>query len=463
MMNTDPHELAQVDWKNHIVRAGPHFQCLADKPDPGGYREQIEPWLSALFQAEHLNLLVGSGLTTAVARAAHAPLVDMSPTRFQCDYADAVQTAARKSATSLGREEPNIEDQVRVTSELIGGLRVLADGAGVGPDNGELCRSAARLLPEWEAALDEALSSFLKKILATERGIDTMLSDAANQDAEQVRRLLGGFLLPFASRTATRERTHIFTTNYDRLIEFGCDLLGLRVVDRFVGTLAPVFHSSRLGIDLHYNPPGIRGEPRYLEGVVRLTKLHGSVDWRNAIGPSGGLEVQRCGLPFGANNNHPDVPERAGERLLVYPNAAKDVETLEFPYAELFRDFAAAVCQPNAVVVSYGYGFGDDHVNRVLRNMLSIPSTHLVIISYDDAGGRLRTFCDRAGHEAQITLLVGSHFGDLTTLVTHYLPKPAIDRTTWRMVDLLNRRTRPKSERDSQWQEGSGTLEGEDS
>ena len=65
--------------------------------------------------------------------------------------------------------------------------------------------------------------------------------------------------MSFASRAASRERLHAFTTNYDRLIEHGCDLAGLRVVDRFVGALTPVFRSSRLELDLHYNPPGIRG------------------------------------------------------------------------------------------------------------------------------------------------------------------------------------------------------------
>ena len=236
----------------------------------------------------------------------------------------------------------------------------------------------------------------------------------------------------------------------------------MRIVDRFVGNLAPVFRSSRLGIDLHYNPPGIRGEPRYLEGVVRLTKLHGSLDWQRKHGPSGGQEIQRCGLPFGAPDDHPEVCEHPGRRLLVYPNPAKDVETIEYPYAELFRDFAAAVCQPNAVVVTYGYGFGDDHVNRVLRDMLSIPSTHLVVISYDNAAGRLRAFYDRAGREAQITLLVGAHFGDLAKLVDHYLPKPAIDRTTWRMVELLNRRERP-TKNDGLRQGTNEAPEGEES
>ena len=449
------------NWRKHVVRAGSHSRCVADEPVPDEHREQIEPWLSALFQAEHLNVLVGGGLTTAIAKAAGARDVDMRPAAFHGTYANEVKRAACGGAKRLGRDKPNIEDQVRTINELIGGLRILAGAAdGHDGDDDEPKPSAAAALREWRSALDTTLAGLMKKLLATERGIAAALSGAQHDASARVRRLLGGFLLPFASRTATRERTHIFTTNYDRLIERGGDLLGLRLVDRFVGSLAPVFHSSRLGIDLHYNPPGIRGEPRYLEGVVRFTKLHGSVDWRSVVQPSGGLDVQRCGLPFGAADNDPDVPAKTGEQLLVYPNAAKDVETLEFPYAELFRDFAAAVCQPNAVVVTYGYGFGDDHVNRVLRDMLSIPSTHLVIISYDEAGGRLKAFHDLTGHEAQITLLVGPHFGDLATLVEHYLPKPAIDRTTWRMVDLLNRRARPRSDDDRQ--RAHGGHEGEE-
>ena len=456
-----PDTLSRAEnWREHIVRAGSHSCCDADTPSPENHREHVEPWLSALFQAEHLNVLVGSGLTTAIAKAGGTAVVDMSPETFQCSYSDKVMDAARKGAKRLRRDEPNIEDQVRTINELIGGLRILAGAADAGDGNEGPGLDAATALQEWKSALDTTLAGLLQKLLGTERGIASALTGVQDHASGQARRLLGGFLLPFASRTATRERTHIFTTNYDRLIERGCDLLGLRVVDRFVGSLAPVFHSSRLGIDLHYNPPGIRGEPRHLEGVVRITKLHGSVDWRSAAGPAGVLEIQRCGLPFGAADDHPDVPAETGEQLLVYPNAAKDVETLEFPYAELFRDFAAAVCRPNAVVVTYGYGFGDDHVNRVLRDMLSIPSTHLVIISYDDAGGRLQAFHDRAGREAQITLLVGPHFGDLATLVGHYLPKPAIDRTTWRMVDLLNRRARPRS--DDGRRRAHETTEGEE-
>ena len=67
----------------------------------------------------------------------------------------------------------------------------------------------------------------------------------------------------------------------------------IRLIDRFVGNLSPIFRSSRLEIDLHYNPPGVKSEPRYLEGVVRFTKLHGSLDWIND-----GRDIRRIGIPF---------------------------------------------------------------------------------------------------------------------------------------------------------------------
>jgi hypothetical protein len=115
------------------------------------------------------------------------------------------------------------------------------------------------------------------------------------------------------------------------------------------------------------------------------------------------------------------------------------VETTAYPYAELFRDFAAALCRPNAALVLYGYGFGDDHINRVLADMLSLPSTHLVVFAYA-LDARVKGFLEKVARPAQVSLLVGPHFADLKQIVEHYLPKPAIDQITGRMAELLKAR-----------------------
>lgn len=428
-------------WKKNVVHAGTHKWSGDEPPNPDEHKKHVEPWLAALLQAEHLNLLIGTGLNLAIASLVGVKGSDMKLHFLQCNMADVINRAAKENAKRCHRGEPNIEDQIRVILELISGLRILAMiDESREQDKFQLKQLFRNLLEEWEKELDTTLLEFFKKILKAEREIKEVLETDSDQ-GKRARYILGSFLLTFASRAASRERLHIFTTNYDRLIEYGCDMLGLRILDRFVGQLSPVFRSSRLGVDLHYNPPGIRGEPRYLEGVVRLTKLHGSIDWCQEEGPSEHHEIKRYGIPFGAPESYFSLLSQRGKSLIIYPNPAKDMETLEYPYAELFRDFAAAICQPNTVVVTYGYGFGDDHINRILHDMLTIPSTHIAIISYDESGGRVQQFYENVGHKEQITLLIGSHFGDISTLVEqNYLPKPAIDKTTLRMVELINRR-----------------------
>jgi hypothetical protein len=403
----------------NLLRVSGRSQELgADAPEAHVLRKEIEPWLSAVFQSEHLSLLVGSGFPIAVAGEASVAAASMSPPTFSAPYNDKVAARAGALAADARRGAANIEDYVRAGLQLIGGLEVLEDDS----------------VESWRQELGTALGAFAASILAAERAIGESV-EAGTEAGEAAVSSLIAFFLSFASRAASRDRLNLFTTNYDRLIEYGCDLVGLRPVDRFVGGLAPRFRASRLEVDMHYNPPGIRGEPRYLEGVVRLTKLHGSVDWRYE-----NRELRRVALPFGSDTEAARLAERAYESLIVYPNPAKDVETLEYPYAELFRDFSAALCRPNSALVTYGYGFGDDHINRVIADMLTIPSTHLVIISYSDPGDRIEHFLGTVGHEPQVSVMVGARLGALRDLVTHFLPKPAIDAVIYRQAELHRRR-----------------------
>lgn len=432
-------------WGKHAYRVGTEENLKVSDPEKSieKQRKDIEPWLSAVFQIDHLSLLLGSGFTRAVAYQAGVEATDMSYNLDGFPFEKKLIKAIQDTAKKMNRGKANIEDQIRTTNTLLQALEILKDSR----------------IEELRKKIDEILKNLLESLLKTEREIRISVEKAANDNDKNVKPsdknesnddsssemnqnsdidaliMLVSFLLSFSSRVASRERLHIFTTNYDRLIEYGADLAGLHVLDRFVGALEPIFRSSRLDIDMHYNPPGIRGEPRYLEGIVRLTKLHGSLDWiyHNNF-------VRRVGLPFGATSNHPAITRNPSETVMIYPNPAKDRETAEYPYVELFRDYAAAVCRPNTVLVTYGYGFGDEHINRVIADMLTIPSTHLVIISYGDEEGRVSRFCEQAGRKAQISLLIGPHFGALPFLVEHYLPKPAIDRITIRQTEILRNR-----------------------
>ena len=417
------HDTSQSEDKPFQLAKGADCSWVEAGPfGPKTLRPRIEPWLTALFQSEHFSLLVGSGLTQAVHGIAtkEKKLINMDPVPFK-NFGDVITREANKSVKSAQRKKVNFEDQLRAASELLRGLEI----------------QQHKQAPDLKGELEEKIRSFAESIL---RGEFSLVSASTGKRKEAFNCFVS-FLMSFASRTGTRERLHIFTTNYDRYIEAGADVAGLRLMDRFVGTLAPIFRASRLDVDLHYNPPGIRGEPRYLEGVARLTKLHGSVDWVDYD-----RTVRRMGLPFGAQEIGPyltaaRLKETDALQLMIYPNAAKDRETADYPYVELFRDFATAVCRPNSTLVCYGYGFGDEHINRVIEDMLTIPSTHLVVISHDDPYDKImKRMYSKLGRRAQITLLIGDHLGDLKALVDYYLPKPAIDRTTIRMAKLLKDR-----------------------
>lgn len=402
-------------------------------------RSRIEPWLTALFQSEHLSLLAGSGLTHAVhGIAVGRPAAGMSGTVSEGAFKEHIQTAANASALAAGRKISNIEDQLRVANELLRGLQIM-----------ESSDQADAL----EEDLSKTLLTFADSILKSELGIAT----AQESQREQAFNSLIMFLMSFASRTGTRDRLNIFTTNYDRLIEVGAELAGLHLLDRFIGTLMPIFRSSRLDLDMHYNPPGIRGEPRYLEGVARFTKLHGSVDWMQV-----GDDIRRIGLPFGSDGigaylKTPGLGAARPHQLMIYPNAAKDRETLAYPYVELFRDLAAVLCRPNSTLVTYGYSFGDEHINRVIRDMLTIPSTHLVVISRDDTFGRILPFAEN--RKSQVSLLIGPLLANLTVLTEYFLPKAAIDRTTSRMSDLLKQRLGAEALHDAPTKDAQVDLE----
>lgn len=393
-------------------------------------REKIEPWLTSVFQSEHLSLLIGSGLSVALTDNGSM----MKRIEFEGNYKEKIKNKADEEAKNLGRGKANFEDDLRVAIELLKGYEIQNNEE-------ELNKLKEEINNKIKALLNTIINNekeYLEKINNNELNVNEN-SNENNNNNDQIKKgknlllQLEQFLLSFSTRTATRDRLNIFTTNYDRFIEYGLDEAGILILDRFIGKLKPIMRFHRIDLDYHYNPPGIRGEPRYVEGVVRLTKLHGSIDWKFE-----GDQIVRIPLPFGANINE-DFFADPFNKVVIYPNSAKAIETAFFPYSELFRDFSTAICCPNSVLVTYGYGFGDSHVNRIILDMLTIPSTHLVIISYDSANGRIENFIKQC-NEAQLTLLIGEELGNFENLTSYYLPKPAIDRITDRQVRLLEKR-----------------------
>ena len=67
------------------------------------YRDKIEPWLTAVFQSEHLALLAGTGLTSAVASLAEVNAPGMDRIEF-IEFGEQIKKSADLVLKSRGGE-----------------------------------------------------------------------------------------------------------------------------------------------------------------------------------------------------------------------------------------------------------------------------------------------------------------------------------------------------------------------
>lgn len=133
--------------------------CEGESFTKNELRAHIEPWLTSLFQSEHLSLLVGSGLTTAIQYAA----CEKSDNGMEEDssfsvFNDCIKKAANESAKRTGREKANTEDQIRIVNELIAGLSIVKDST----DFPELSTKLDLLCSELSAKLKSFTSNIFR-------------------------------------------------------------------------------------------------------------------------------------------------------------------------------------------------------------------------------------------------------------------------------------------------------------
>ena len=172
------------------------------------------------------------------------------------------------------------------------------------------------------------------------------------------------------TRPLNLKRANIFTLNYDTLVEQAADADGVVLIDGFVGTMRRTFRPESYDHDLYFPAETTEGRVHRLDRVLHLFKLHGSLTWT--------AEEPSWDNPYGIQSHGKELPD--GRPVLIYPTPAKWGEALGMPYAELLRRFAATIVRPQSVLLTIGYGFGDEHICAIVRQALAIPSFTLVVI-----------------------------------------------------------------------------------
>lgn len=234
--------------------------------------------------------------------------------------------------------------------------------------------------------------------------------DLPTEDKVEGLRTYNALVRKLLTRPLNLKRVNVFTLNYDTLVEQTADALGVVLLDGFVGTQSRVLRPESYEQDLYFPAETTEGRVHRFDRVLHLYKLHGSITW-TAADPT--LEN-----PYGVRSTA--FERQRTQPLVIYPTPTKYGETLGLPYSELFRRFANTVAQPQSVLFVIGYGFGDEHINTIIRQALAVPSFTLVIVDPLPRSAFVTTL--REQQDQRIWIVEGSQLGTLRGFVSRVLP-----------------------------------------
>lgn len=153
-------------------------------------------------------------------------------------------------------------------------------------------------------------------------------------------------------------RSVIFTTNYDLLLEQAFESLEVPFFDGFVGSHRPFFSRQTMEQD------GLQAQ------WALLCKLHGSINWRF---------VREKNMIVRSTSEE-------GVELLIHPSHLKYTESRRMPYFMMLDQLKGFISNHRKPVAFFvvGYSFSDEHVNdTIVDNLRANPSAVCYALQYD--------------------------------------------------------------------------------
>jgi hypothetical protein len=254
---------------------------------------------------------------------------------------------------------------------------------------------------------DTLASANRRELEAIEKAIRTTIAQAAKPAEDRIpERLPHHLLAQWLGRIDRKVPVELFTTNYDTLIERALEDERIPAFDGFVGSRRPFFAGTTL-VQHDTSPP---------RRWTRLWKIHGSINWHRELDPDDTLRITR------------EEEHIGGE--LIYPSAHKYDESRKQPYFAMLEHLGRVLNRrEETVLLTVGYGFGDQHINGVLYEALEArPRTHVISLQYaelPDAHELIR----RATHRHNLLVM-----GPDTAVI-------AGARAPWQLLEAVDERT----------------------
>lgn len=154
----------------------------------------------------------------------------------------------------------------------------------------------------------------------------------------------------------------VITTNYDRLVEYSCEMNGIRVDTLFVGKYICQFSPDESKYSFCKSIYKLKGQSRVeYSPKVTVLKPHGCLSW---------YQIDGCAR---------SVPHLEKDNcLIITPGINKYREGYNEPF-DTHRARANAAIDSALRYIIIGYGFGDDHLETHLLRQLNSNKPALII------------------------------------------------------------------------------------
>jgi hypothetical protein len=238
------------------------------------------------------------------------------------------------------------------------------------------------------------------------------------QGDHSVRDLYEMFYRKLVLRDRSLPRPWVFTTNYDVFNETAMDRLGIPYANGFSGVVERRFNPSTFRYALAEQFDVGSRQWGVIDAFVYLCKLHGSVSW---------TEDDHGLFPIRER-----WPAEDASKIMIYPTPAKQNASLASPYADLFREFQSRIVREQSVLITIGYAFGDQHINNIIYQGLTIPTFRLIVFASPDTPGEIAKL--GALRDPRIWILggdgptQGSRAHYFNTVVEHFMPQRPSER-----------------------------------
>ncbi len=205
--------------------------------------------------------------------------------------------------------------------------------------------------------------------------------------SQELIRLYKEFYLRIVKKTR-QAPVNIFTTNYDLYNENALDELGFMYNNGFLGSAQRIFNPNSYNYVVVENLGLSRDVWKSVSNYINLFKIHGSINWIKDEGTESDTpHIREKDIELIKRRNKHDS-------LMIYPTPQKDRTTLMVPYSDLFRMMQNSLLKKNSVLISLGYSFGDEHINRIILNALSVYDFRLVVFGDSDMIRKLQAIGD---------------------------------------------------------------------